>query len=39
MGTTEWIALGLLLVALTGWLRWRGTVEDGKRMRSTDVRR
>ena len=25
MGTAEWIALGLLLIALIGWFRWRGT--------------
>ena len=24
MGTTEWIALGLLLISLIGWRRWRG---------------
>jgi hypothetical protein len=27
MGTAEWIALGLLLIALVGWCRWRGTPE------------
>jgi len=25
MGTTEWIASGLLLVALIGWYQWPGT--------------
>ena len=25
MGTTEWIALGLLIIALIGWLRWGGS--------------
>jgi len=29
MGTAEWIALGLLLFALIGWNRWRGT-PDGQ---------
>jgi hypothetical protein len=27
MGTPEWIALGLLLIALIGWYRWRGTYQ------------
>jgi hypothetical protein len=30
MGTAEWIALALLLIALVGWRRWRGIPEDQK---------
>jgi hypothetical protein len=30
MGTAEWIALGLLLIALVGWRRWRGTPEGSR---------
>jgi hypothetical protein len=31
MGTAEWIALALLLIALVGWRRWRGIPEDQKK--------
>jgi len=30
MGTTEWIALGLLIIALIGWLRWGGSTLGSK---------